>query len=355
MASAGVQAVDGFFVLSGFVIAHVCATKETSAQSYFVSRAARMYSVAIPALIFIAIIDSLGLAVDATTYAGEFQEFSPGLIVRSVLFLGEMWNAHRYPGSDGPYWSLGFEVWYYVAFGIFTFVPGRWRWPATAAVLAIIGPKVAVMFPAWLVGVAAYNLSRRKVVSRWAGWLIFLASLALLAAYQMSHLSSSQQFLPFSLSAARLMGAAQDYFLAMLFAMNIVGFVAISDGVDILPSRYGTIIRWLAGGTFSIYLVHLPIMHFIAAISPWTRSSPWTLMLLLIATPIACRLFAEISERRKDVWHNLILAFCKAIMRLKVQARPALRNRGLKDANVVRAGAPAMDGGRKGGETAAGG
>ena len=158
MASAGVQAVDVFFVLSGFVIAHVCATREHDLRSYIVSRAARIYSVALPALILTAMVDAIGITANAATYEGPYQELSVGLIIRSVFFIGEQWNAHRFPGSNGPYWSLGFEVWYYIAFGAFCFAPRRWRWAATLFVLAFIGPKVALMFPAWLMGVGVYHV-----------------------------------------------------------------------------------------------------------------------------------------------------------------------------------------------------
>ncbi|MGA7451675.1 MAG: hypothetical protein WBW73_10515, partial [Rhodoplanes sp.] len=84
------------------------------------------------------------------TYDGPFQALGPGLLIRCVSFLGEHWNAHRFPGSNSPYWSLGFEVWYYVAFGAFVFCPGRWRWIAAATVLVFIGPwhKVATRQPA---------------------------------------------------------------------------------------------------------------------------------------------------------------------------------------------------------------
>ena len=155
MQSAGFQAVDIFFVLSGFVIAHVYATRERDFRNYFVSRAARIYSVAIPVLILIAILDTIGLRENPAVYLGPFQPLAPGLLIRSIFFIGEQWNAHRFPGSDGPYWSLGFEIWYYAAFAAFVFVPGRMRWLATVAVLIFIGPKVALMFPAWLMGVAA--------------------------------------------------------------------------------------------------------------------------------------------------------------------------------------------------------
>ena len=70
MASTGVQAVDIFFVLSGFVIAHVYATREHDFRDYAISRAARIYSVALPALILTAIVDAIGIRENTATYRG---------------------------------------------------------------------------------------------------------------------------------------------------------------------------------------------------------------------------------------------------------------------------------------------
>jgi peptidoglycan/LPS O-acetylase OafA/YrhL len=175
-----VQAVDVFFVLSGFVIAHVTANRERDARSYFVSRATRIYSVAIPAIVVTAILDPIGLSADPTIYEAAYQPLAPGLLFRSVFFLGEQWNSHRFPGSDGPYWSLGFEVWYYITFGIFLFSPPRWRWLASIAVLTFIGPKVAILFPVWLMGVSVYRTNAALKLSRQTGWLLLVASSLLL-------------------------------------------------------------------------------------------------------------------------------------------------------------------------------
>jgi peptidoglycan/LPS O-acetylase OafA/YrhL len=306
MASAGFQAVDVFFVLSGFVIAHVYATKERDARSYFISRAARIYSVAIPVLILVAILDAIGLRENPAIYQGPFQAFTPGLMIRSVFFIGEQWSAHRFPGSDGPYWSLGFEIWYYVAFAACVFIPRPGRWLAAAAVLIFIGPKVALMFPAWLMGVATYHICRGQHLSKGAGGLLFAVSIGLMVGFQFVPHSPLQQFAAVSLAPERLASTVRDYCVAAMFCMNIIGFVAISDSFAGWLEPHAKGIRWVAGGTFSIYLAHLPIMHVLAAISPWPASSAATLMLLLVVTPIACMGFAEISERRKSTWRQLI-------------------------------------------------
>lgn len=80
MASTGVQAVDAFFVLSGFVVAHVSTVKERDARTYLISRAARIYSVAIPAVILTSILDAVGLTIDPATYAGPFRPLHPDFL-----------------------------------------------------------------------------------------------------------------------------------------------------------------------------------------------------------------------------------------------------------------------------------
>lgn len=308
MAPLGVQAVDAFFVLSGFVIAYVCTTKEKDAASYFISRATRIYSVAIPALLLVIVLDGIGMKKDAATYDGPFQNITAGLLIRSVLFIGEMWHAHRFPGSDGPYWSLGFEVWYYIAFGMFMFAPGKWRWIMTVLVMCVIGPKVVVMFPVWLMGVAAYYICRKKGIAEPVGWVLFLFSFILLAVYEITPHSPLQPFINLSFSLQRLETTAQDYFLGLVFSMNIIGFSAVSHRFASVFERGARAIRWIAGGTFSLYLMHLPVMYLVSAFSPWPKSSHRTLALMIIVTPVICMLLAEVSERRKNIWRGMIVA-----------------------------------------------
>jgi peptidoglycan/LPS O-acetylase OafA/YrhL len=149
------HAVTIFFVLSGFVIAYATDKRENSAVSYAVSRAARIYSVVLPALAATVLLDTLGrylqpaLYSDAWGYVDHNQLASFAL---SALFLNEIWFIHVSPGSDLPYWSLGYEIWYYVIFGIFLFSPRKWFFLPVA--LIVIGPKIVSMLPLWLFGVS---------------------------------------------------------------------------------------------------------------------------------------------------------------------------------------------------------
>jgi peptidoglycan/LPS O-acetylase OafA/YrhL len=260
--------------------------------------------------------DAIGLRENAASYQGSFQALSPGLLVRSVLFIGEQWNTHRYPGSNGPYWSLGFEVWYYVTFGAFLFAPRQWGWLLAAAALAFIGPKVALIFPAWLFGMAVYHYCAAhgmphcaaRRLSPATGWILLAVPLAVLAVYQMAPYPQPylQAFQNITFDPDRFLSLGQDYLVAALFSAHLIGFVTLSATFAPWLERHARIIRWISGATFSIYLAHLPIMHLLVAISPSSKSSPWTLALLLTVTPILCLGFAEISERRKDAWRRLI-------------------------------------------------
>ena len=131
----GREAVDVFFVLSGFVIGH--AAQGRTLRDYMLSRLARVYSVALPAVVLTFVLDGIGRSV--------LPALSHGFC--------NIWGAEVSPGSDIPYWSLGFEAWYYLAFGLLVFLPRRWGWVGAVGAMVVAGPGIAVLFPLWLLGV----------------------------------------------------------------------------------------------------------------------------------------------------------------------------------------------------------
>jgi len=315
----GVQAVDIFFVLSGFVIAHVCATRETDWQSYFTSRAVRIYSVAIPAIIITFMLDGFGMRMNADLYVNHYQGFTLGPVIRSFLFINEQWNVHRFPGSNSPYWSLGFEVWYYIIFGAFLFSPPRWRVPTMIALMLFIGPKVLLMLPTWILGVVSYRIATKVTFSRFNAWVLLIAPLPLVILFERVHaFDYSQPFMALVFTNERLLSVTQDYILSLLFASHLIGFASLSDHFGNFLSKYKVPIRWIAGSTFSIYLFHMPVLHFLAAASPFPIGAPGTMAILLTATLPICFLFAEVSERRKEAWRWLIAS----VMKITVKYSP---------------------------------
>lgn len=101
----GDEAVDVFFVVSGFVIAYVASRSETDARSFAIARLARVYSVALPALVATFVLDAVGRLLHPGYYAGWWGYRTPsnGWVVEFVtnlFFVSHLWWLRIGPGSD---------------------------------------------------------------------------------------------------------------------------------------------------------------------------------------------------------------------------------------------------------------
>src|SRR5215470_424700 len=147
----GHTAVLFFFVLSGFVIAWVTETRERSLGQYVLSRAARLYSVIVPAFIITAVVNSIGEAVDPQLYEAAVRSDSTSHPVLgyalSAVFLGQSWTLELLPGSNVPFWSLDYEAWYYALFAAGVFLRGKYRIAALGATALLAGPKILILLP----------------------------------------------------------------------------------------------------------------------------------------------------------------------------------------------------------------
>ena len=79
----------------------------------------------------------------------------------------------------------------------------------------------------------------------------------------------------------------------------MAGLLSAQKKAGSFARKFGPSIRWLAGGSFALYLVHFPIMHFVGAILPGNVDMAWRQVLVLILPIIAAYAFAELSERRR--------------------------------------------------------
>ncbi len=307
----GREAVDAFFVLSGFVIAHVVETRERSPLAYGVARAARIYSVALPALLLTFVLDRIGQPLRPENYVGWCCDSLGSLAEQylgSLVFLNEIWSHHAPPGSALPYWSLGFEVWYYVAFGVAFFGRRPWNFIGAALVMLAIGPRVAALFPLWLMGFACSRLGRRRPPGPRLGWALCAGALIAFLLYEQVATRYGELYSAFSFSPERLHDYAQDYIVGALFSLHLYGFCAISGAFAPVFRRLERPIRWIAGATFSLYLFHVPLIETVVALAPWPVTSWPTRALVFIGLPLIVFALAEVTERRKAAWRQAILA-----------------------------------------------
>ena len=267
--SVGHNAVVIFFLLSGYVIAYVVDRKENHPREFWVSRLARIYSVALPAIFLTPLVDSIGLALDPGFYASGLttHDYPAVRILASLGFLNEVWLLSIMPFSNSPYWSLCYEMSYYLLFSIYCFTAGRKRWLWLGLAALVIGPKVLLLGPIWVLGVVVYRMRSWYAISTTTGWTLWLVSLATIGAFQywdvskiVSHWTGAQlgprlyTLLHFS------QHFLADYVLAILIAMNFVGFRRIADQFSSGFAASAAAIRLTSSFTFSIYLFHLPIV-----------------------------------------------------------------------------------------------
>ena len=306
----GEAAVDVFFVVSGFVIAHAVAARRRKAGEYAIARAARLYSVVLPCLVLGWLMDAAGPLLGPAVYAVAPQFDGPAgplQLASTALFLDHLWFRAAQPGSNLPFWSLAFEAWYYLAFGLLVFARRPWNWLGAAAAMAVAGPKIALLFPLWLLGVACQRLCARGGIGPGLGWLLLLAPPVLLALWD----PSQRACYPFPAWEARvgcLVSLVHDYGIGLLVAAQLLGVQALAPVLWRVLRPVARPIAWLAGASFTLYLLHFPLLHFIAAAAPWPATHGATRVLVFALPPLAALVVAELTERRRDAWRRAVAA-----------------------------------------------
>jgi peptidoglycan/LPS O-acetylase OafA/YrhL len=274
----GDAAVIVFFVLSGFVIAYVADTREGTIQVYAASRLARLWSILIPALAVTLIVDRIGLYLDPTVYEGWGRWLaplsSPLQLVATAAFVNELWFAVIPPLSNAPAWSIGFEFWYYAIFGAAYYLKRHVRILTVFILCLVAGPKILLLMPVWLFGVAAYWISRSFQARPVLGLMLMAAAAAAAILIVAAKLAIKQQLhvLESDLLGEHVfysIGHAQGFILhtvlGVIVGISFVGFSGFQDAALPMLRPFRRVISWISYYTLSIYLFHFPLMLMISA------------------------------------------------------------------------------------------
>jgi peptidoglycan/LPS O-acetylase OafA/YrhL len=304
-------AVSVFFVLSGYVIAHVLATREMTPLEYAASRLARLYSVVIPALVLTALCNYL---IDLR-YPDAFQAFESGGQASvalsyggTALFVNRFWLWSDLDPPNTPFWTLSFEATYYVAIAVLVFAKGRGRILSVLALCLAAGPSMILLAPTWFLGYAAYHAAGRWHLSALLGaplWLMSLlllpvcASLELQFREPLSFLRTTDQSVGMLLSA---------YAASFSFAVNVFCFNTLPGQAEKLPMRFATLLRWLGSMTFTLYLFHQPLLSLFTVYHVPDRSSVGQLVLLVGGTLLVVATLGRFCENSKGAYKRWFLA-----------------------------------------------
>jgi peptidoglycan/LPS O-acetylase OafA/YrhL len=268
----GHQAVVVFFVLSGFLISSSVfksyAAGTWSWRDYTVNRSVRLYIVLIPGLLLGLFWDLAGSSLFASTglYSHPLRDLSPDIAQNNLTagnFIGNLLFLQTIVcptfGSNGPLWSLANEFWYYVLFPVSFFV-------LVAFFRRAIWQAIFLLLLAFTVAVF---LHPAKLV----GFLIWLAGCVLVISYSRLRIQTLARLIPYALIsffvfsiclfAARtgswgMLG--NDLAVGVGFSLFLFGVLQMDIG-----TRHSGPARTFAGFSYSLYVLHFPVLLFIKA------------------------------------------------------------------------------------------
>jgi peptidoglycan/LPS O-acetylase OafA/YrhL len=303
----GHEAVMIFFVLSGCVVGRIPIDALANPTSwkwreYLFARLSRLWIVLVPALLLTWGLDLISISVapaDSFVFVGNgYAHRTADQIVQHQLqlahFAGNLGFLQTILvptfGSNGALWSLANEFWYYMAFPLLLFGVAGWQKKICRIIFIIVGllvlftfGNIGQAFPIWAIGAAAYYFGIRMQSGRLTQ-LGFLAGLLL-------------TFSTICLSRLEILDGMLASYSIALSAGATVMFSLSNPMPDFMRSPA----KWLSDFSFSLYVVHTPILTLFVA--PWLASNADRLqpnssgILFLIGSILGIYLFSWLFYR----------------------------------------------------------
>ena len=180
----------------------------------------------------------------------SFENFATNFFMLQHFFFDTM-------GSNSPLWTIAAEFWFYIVFAIFALLKLEQKKHVRALLLLFIlfflyffGLEFLKLIGYWLVGVFAGAIKPFNMIRPFHAFLLVLSSLVF-----------SRFFINPSSSSFEL--ALTNYIVAICYGLLILSI----RGKDIyFFIRFASINKFLASFSFSLYLLHFPLMLLLLAI-----------------------------------------------------------------------------------------
>jgi peptidoglycan/LPS O-acetylase OafA/YrhL len=303
----GHDAVVLFFILSGFLVAHAVVRKpDQGLVGYMLDRGSRIYSVAFPLLLTSFACAALGL-INATP---EYQlEKWPLYMPLFSVFLNQSFGFREVPLQLFPWWSLAFEVWYYILFGCAYFLRGKIRWAVCGLVFLVMGGRLWMLMPVWLGGVIVLLVPYKQLSVRMAAVLAISSVLAFLT-FKLSGLELAIRTItlePWGGVQPRPFGNATyfttDYVTTPLAMLHLVAMRRLLTDQKIAFSK---MIKSFAGVSYCLYLLH-PLLFSLWNEGVGKRDGDTAVTLAVLAmTIVITYMVAPLTEYRRQQWRQMM-------------------------------------------------
>lgn len=297
------SAVVLFFVLSGIVISYSLLWKMENGyrfRDFFLNRFSRIYTALIPSLLFIVVIDNLQLNfLGSSAYSYE-----SALDIKT--FLGNLLMLQDFPilnlgitsfGSGRPLWTLAIEWWLYMSFGMLLIHFGkqfRLKYLFVFCLVMIVplhnayAGRGEALTLFWLEGVVITTLLFKKQVQ------VDKATSALFV------------FITLALIGLRLGQTKEAYDLVYvtLISLFIMSSLQLASHFELKFKSLKKYTHFIAGYSFTLFLVHYSIFDFIAELNKGQPSIKVFLCSILISHIISAFIayFTEMRYKQFNVY-----------------------------------------------------
>lgn len=266
-------AVIVFFVLSGFLVGssglRSVQNRTWSFPRYLLHRVLRLEIVLLPALLLGLLWDTLGSHVlRSPLYTGGWRlmvrsgpiDLSWRTLLGNAAFLQGILVPDL--GSNAALWSLAYEFWYYVLFGLLVTAALRTTRPWLRLLLAALvfavawltGSGIMALAPLWFLGLGIYVLPRMTLSPRGRTLLLLSSTLLFLAFLEVTFGRHAPGW-------ALRNPLAVDLTTGVLFSIVLYALLHANPA----GPRYLQIADRIAAPTYTLYANHLPALVFLLA------------------------------------------------------------------------------------------
>lgn len=320
--SARHDAVIVFFVVSGYLVGGgvLGLGSRLDVKRYAIARFSRIYIVLAPAIILIASLDGLAHAIDphspiyASVWPGgvmgevaPFDRYTFPAVLATITCLENFVGPPM--GSAGPLWSLGFEWVFYFAF--------------PALVLAADAAARVLNCSPWLARGALVALSVVALIAMGKFylallWLIWIAGAVTRVVCDTLQIDPRLRVLGLLIFGLGIMASPMiGYRLAdVLIGFGFAIFLSSRSGTE--KGLNADLDQRLANHSYSTYVIHLPILAFMAF---WFNRAGWLppggvapslavvgmFTAMMVAVGLVAILFERLFESRTDRLRQFLL------------------------------------------------